>query len=80
MQKHVDMATEVEAMADGMVQLSFDLASVNVPSEDLQNQEVRFVAQDTKSEDMAAKQQPVSLSIPAPSRSIELIKPKDVKF
>jgi hypothetical protein len=75
-QKYVDMATEVKAIADEMVQLSLDLVSVDVTSEDLQNQEVRFVAQDTKFEHTASGQQSVNLSIPAPSESIELTKPK----
>ena len=76
MQKYVEMSAEVQAIDDGMAQASLDLASVNVPSENLQNQEAGFVAQDTKSENTTAAKHSVKLAVSAPSSPIKLTKPR----
>jgi hypothetical protein len=75
-QKHVEMTMEVQAIADGIDQLSLDLASVTVSSEALQYQETLSVAKETKPENKAAEQQSVKLPTLAPPKSIELTKPK----
>jgi hypothetical protein len=70
------MTTEVQVIADGIAQLSLDLASVTVSSEALQDQETLSVAKETKPENTAAEQQSVKLPKIAPPKSIELTKPK----
>lgn len=63
-------------LADGIVQLSLDLASVTDSSEDLHCQETLSVAEDTKPENVATEQQDARSPTPASPKPIELAKPK----